>query len=183
MMVDITRELISTPPYPGDAAPRLTVEKSFSAGDRYRLSRIDMSLHAATHLDAPLHFLEEGADIASTPLSLYSGSCCVLPAEAVDTLSEAAPRLLLRGEPCLTPARIEKLLSLGVLLIGVESMSVGTAENELETHTALLKRGVALLENIDLAAAPDGLCRLCAFPLKIRGAEAAPCRAVLFYDR
>ncbi|MDO4572096.1 MAG: cyclase family protein [Clostridia bacterium] len=179
MIYDITRELLSTPPYPGEAGPVLTRERDMARGD-YNLSRIEMSLHAGTHIDAPLHYIEGGADAASTDLTLYSGSCFVLPAEALDALRQAPPRLLLRGEPALSPVRIEKLIALGVRLLGVETQSVGTREDERGPHVRLLSAGVALLENIDLAGAPDGPCVLCAFPLRIAGAEASPCRAVLF---
>lgn len=180
MIVDISRGILETPPYPGERPAALTRQMDMAKGEAYTLSRIEMSLHAATHIDAPLHFIEDGADIAATDLTLYSGTCYVLPAEALMELRQAPPRLLLRGEPRLDEARIQKLLALGVKLVGVESMSVGTADDEGGPHRALLSRGVALLENIDLSGAPDGPCVLCALPLKITGGEASPCRAVLF---
>lgn len=183
MIIDISRELLSTPPYPGDGAPVLTAVEDMDRGDGCNLRRIDTSLHAATHLDAPLHFIPHGADIASADLSIYVGECLVLPADALGALETAPPRLLLRGLPQLTPARIDKLLTLGVRLIGVETDSVGTAGNERAPHVALLSAGVALLENIDLSAAPDGPCCLCALPLRIAGAEASPCRAILFLSQ
>lgn len=181
MIVDISRGLLETPPYPGERPAALTAQMDMAKGDAFTLNRIDMSLHAATHIDAPLHYIMEGADIAATDLTLYSGTCYVLPAEALMELRQATPRLLLRGEPHLDEERIEKLLSLGVRLIGVETLSVGTADDESGPHIALLSRGLALLENIDLSGAPDGPCVLCAFPLKITGGEASPCRAVLFF--
>lgn len=179
-MVDISRGILETLPYPGERPAAITAQMDMEQGDAYTLNRIEMSLHAATHIDAPLHFIQGGADIASTDLTLYSGSCYVLPTEALMALKQAPPRVLLRGEPDLSPARIEKLTALGVKLLGVESMSVGPADDESGPHIALLSRGVALLENIDLSDAPDGPCVLCAFPLKITGGEASPCRAVLF---
>jgi len=36
-----------------------------------------------------------------------------------------------------------------------------------------------VLEGLNLAGIKDGEYTLCAFPIKVSGAEAAPCRAVL----
>lgn len=181
MIVDLTRELIKTPPYPGDAPPKLSVEHSPAMGDCYTLQRLNMSLHAATHIDAPLHFIDGGADVASLPPELFFGDCLILPAAELETLAACPARLLLRGKPDMTPARVQKLLALGVRLLGTEQNSVGEPQNEAAPHVALLSRGVALLENLDLSAAPDGPCTLLAAPLLIAGGEAAPCRALAFY--
>ena len=181
MIIDISRGLMETPPYPGERAPRLTVERDISKGDTCHLQRLEMSLHAGTHLDAPLHFIADGTDIASADLSLFLGACLVIPAEALEKLEAAPPRLLLRGVPNLSPRRVDHLLALGVRLLGVETASVGAAGDETRPHVALLSRGMALLENLDLSSAPDGPCELAALPLRITGGEASPCRAVLLY--
>ena len=34
-------------------------------GESYNLSRLETSMHAGTHVDAPLHFISGGKDIAS----------------------------------------------------------------------------------------------------------------------
>ena len=181
MIADISRGLIETPPYPGEQPPRLTLERDIKKGAACHLQRLEMSLHAATHIDAPLHFIADGMDIASADLSLFMGDCLVLPAEALGDLQKAPPRLLLRGTPNLSPRRVERLLALGIRLLGVEVASVGTAGDETRPHVALLSQGVALLENIDLSAVSDGPCKLIALPLRIHGGEASPCRAVLLY--
>ena len=49
-------------------------------------------------------------------------------------------------------------------------------------HVALLSYGVAVLENLELRNVPDGRYLLYAAPLKISGAEGAPCRAILVSD-
>ena len=181
MIIDISRGLMETPPYPGEQPPRLTVERDIKKGAAYHLQRLEMSLHVGTHIDAPLHFIADGADIASVDLPLFMGACLVIPAEALEQLEAAPPRLLLRGVPNLSPRRIEHLLTLGIRLLGVETASVGAAGDEAGPHVALLSTGMALLENLDLGDAPDGPCELVALPLRITGGEASPCRAVLLY--
>jgi arylformamidase len=46
-------------------------------------------------------------------------------------------------------------------------------------HLELARAGVAVLENLYLEGVEDGSYTLAAFPLKVQGLEAAPCRAVL----
>ena len=64
-------------------------------------------------------------------------------------------------------------------LIGTDRQSIGSYSDELSVHVALLGYGVAVLENLDLRDVPDGRYTLYAAPLKISGAEGAPCRAIL----
>ena len=44
----------------------------------------------------------------------------------------------------------------------------------------LANAGIAILENLDLSDIADGDYELFAFPIKLGGLEAAPCRAILF---
>lgn len=185
---DISRELLRTAPYPGDAAPSLTAVKRMGDGESYNLSRIETSLHAATHVDAPLHFVANGKDIASMPVEAFVGPCVVLtvPKTSLDAMyfmkRPFAPRVLLHGKGQLTESAIGYLYNQGAVLIGTDCQSVGTYSDELSSHVSLLSYGIALLENLDLRGVPDGLYTLCAAPLKIAGAEGAPCRAVLLSE-
>ena len=68
------------------------------------------------------------------------------------------------------------------MLIGTNKQSIGSYSDELSVHVALLGYGVAVLENLELRNVPDGRYLLYAAPLKISGAEGAPCRAILVSD-
>lgn len=185
---DISRELMRTPPYPGDAAPSLTAVRRMDDGESYNLSRLETSLHAATHVDAPLHFIANGKDVASMPVDVFVGPCVVLtvPKTSLDAMyfmkRPFAPRVLLHGKGLLTESAIGYLYNRGAVLIGTDGQSVGTYSDELSAHVSLLSYGIALLENLDLRGVPDGLYTLCAAPLRIAGAEGAPCRAVLLSE-
>ncbi len=185
---DISRELMRTPPYPGDAAPSLTPVCRMADGDSYNLSRLETSLHAGTHVDAPLHFLRKGKDVASMPIDAFVGPCVVLtvPKTSLDAMyfmkRPFAPRVLLHGRGQLTESAIGYLYNQGAVLIGTDSQSIGTYSDEFSSHVALLSYGIAVVENLDLRGVPDGLYRLCAAPVKIAGAEGAPCRAVLIAE-
>ena len=185
---DISRDLIKTLPYPGDEPPRLRAVHRMKDGESYNLSRLETSMHAGTHVDAPLHFIADGKDIATLALEQFVGDCVVLtvpktPLDAMYFMKRPfAPRILLHGKGELTESAIGYLYNKGLVLIGTDSQSIGTYSDELSAHTALLGYGVAVLENLDLRGVPDGCYTLCAAPLKIAGAEGAPCRAVLLSE-
>ena len=183
-IIDISRELTAAAPYAGDPAPRMHSLATHEA-DGYQLQAIVMSLHAATHVDAPLHFLPGGSDIASLPLEAFCGPCTVLtvPSGPLDAAFfmrvHVSDRVLLRGPGYLLKSAIGYLYTRGVKLVGTDRQSIGLPDDERTAHTALLTYGIAVLENLDLSAAPDGDYTLFAAPLKIVGAEGAPCRAIL----
>ena len=185
LIYDISRELLSTEPYGKDPAPvmkrRAEIEKK-----GYNLSTIRMSLHAATHVDAPLHFIPDGDDVAILPLDIFVGPCTVLtvPSRRLDAMFfmryPLKERLLLRGNGELTESGIGYLYNNGLKLIGTDRESIGSPSDEGSAHTDLLGYGIAIIENLNLAEVPDGDYFLSAAPLKIQGAEAAPCRALLY---
>ena len=182
---DISRDLLKALPYPGDEPPRLRAVHRMKDGESYNLSRLETSMHAGTHVDAPLHFIASGKDIAAMPLTHFVGECVVLtvpktPLDAMYFMKRPfAPRILLHGKGQLTESAIGYLYNQGCVLIGTDSQSIGSYSDELSVHVALLGYGVAVLENLDLRAVPDGRYTLYAAPLKISGAEGAPCRALL----
>ena len=183
-IIDISREIMGAGPYAGDPAPRMHTLATHER-DGYQLSAVVMSLHAATHIDAPLHFLEGGGDIASLPLEPYIGPCTVLtvpngPLDASFFMRASfCERVLLRGPGYMLKSAVGYLYTRGVKLVGTDRESIGTAADEKTVHVALLTYGIAILENLDLTAAADGTYTLYAAPLKIAGAEGAPCRAAL----
>ena len=182
---DISRDLIKTLPYPGDEPPRLRAVHRMADGEDYNLTRLETSMHAGTHVDAPLHFIADGTDIASLPVETFVGPCTVIsiPKAPLDAMyfmnRQITPRILIRGKGQLTESAIGYLYNQGCVLIGTDSQSIGSYSDELSSHVALLSYGIVVLENLDLKNVPDGRYMLYAAPLKIAGAEGAPCRAIL----
>lgn len=181
---DISKEILKTPPYGDDPAPSIQKLATFRKNG-YNLSSITMSLHAATHVDAPLHFIKGGADITEMPLDAFVGPCMVLsvPNITLDAMFfmrfPKVERLLLHGEGELTESGIGYLYNNGLKLIGTNRDSIGSPSNIRSIHVSILAYRIAVLENLDLEEVPDGEYFLSAVPIKIRGAEGAPCRAVL----
>src|SRR5712691_8035576 len=66
-----------TPPFPADEPPTVVWAKRLSShGTNHQ--RITTQLHIGTHIDAPLHWREEGMDIASIPLAQLLGPAVVV---------------------------------------------------------------------------------------------------------
>jgi arylformamidase len=174
-----------------------------SRGDPSNSSAVTMSLHSGTHMDAPFHFVPDGATIDNLPLDLFIGPALVHAVEAeryiktehveaieLDGITRVLfktrnSELLKRGsyDPDFVAFSVEAAEALsgrGVKLVGLDYLSVAHAGDEqTSVHRAFLNRGVALLEGIDLSAISPGRYELICFPLRIRGADGAPCRAVL----
>ena len=66
----------------------------------------------------------------------------------------------------------------GVKLVGLDYLSVAHADEQVPVHRAFQDHGVVLLEGIDLSEVAPGRYELICFPIRLRGADGAPCRAV-----
>lgn len=67
---DLSHELPSGEPYPGD--PAASVEPVATvAADGYRVAEIACSTHSGTHVDAPSHLLESGRSLGDVDVSEF----------------------------------------------------------------------------------------------------------------
>lgn len=207
---DISRPIqAGIPVWPGDTDFDFSLVARIAEGSAVNVGRIEMSVHTGTHIDAPYHFRDDGADAASVPLERYLGPCVVadvrpkathadqrgiLPEHLPAGLAEAARetgRVLLRSyadRPAgfdeamchATPELADWLAEAGVMLLGVDTDSMDAFESkELPAHNRLTEHGIAILEGIDLSQVAPGRYELVALPLKLAGADGSPVRAVL----
>lgn len=188
-IIDISADLLQAAVYPGDPAPALTWVQRLENGDSCNLSALSLGSHNGTHIDAPLHFLENGGTLAQLPLQKCVGPCTVLaassPADEAWVAQNVPPgckRLLLScrapGSP-VTVSGARALCARGIELLGVDRLSVAEAGDTAPVHRILLAAGVVLLEGIVLDGVMQKDYFLCALPVLAGAAEAAPCRAVL----
>lgn len=188
-IIDITKDLIKTQPYPGDPVPELSVFSAFANGDGCNMARLSSTLHCGTHADAPLHFIPGGKTINAVPVDRFIGECRVIEVDTVritgDYVDKHFPkgckRILIKsgGKAYFDKTGAEELAYYGYILVGTDSMSVGSAEDQTGPHRAILGEDIAVLENLDLSQVSPGKYFLIAPPVKISGVEAAPVRALL----
>ena len=189
----------STVSWENESIPVIERVSSIEAGDGYNLSRLAFSTHTGTHVDAPLHFIEDGGSSDELPLDALIGPALVI--DARDIKEEIGAELVERELPAdcervlfstrnselwdqpsfsgdfvgISPQAASLLIERGVRLVGIDYLSVGVPE----THRELLSHGVVLLEGLDMRAVAPGRYRLVCLPLRIAGADGAPARAVL----
>ena len=184
---DISQEVFSCRVYPGDPKPERIVKKTVK-DHGYNLTLFSMCAHNGTHMDAPYHFLEDGATIDQMPVETFVGECYVARHEgdvddetAREILRQAkgTPRILIAGDCTVTEAAARVFADGDVILVGNESQSVGPLKAPRKVHYILLGKGIALLEGLVMEAVPVGHYILSAAPLKLAGADGAPCRACL----
>jgi arylformamidase len=204
--LDITAPLgDATPHFPGDPEVRVTPVKALERGDPYRLCSLAMGSHAGTHLDAPSHFLRDGATVETADLTLLNGPTWIVDVPhgtrsigrtSVADVPGGMQRVLfrtsnsprwVRGEPffpdfvAVDPGGAAELLRRGVRLVGVDGLSVESdTTGQFPVHHALLAGGCWIVEGLRLAAARPGPAELRCLPLPLVGADGAPCRAVLW---
>src|SRR5512144_1700290 len=65
------------PVWPGDRTVELTQVEFMDQGDNANVTRLAMSAHTGTHVDAPHHFLNDGRTVENLPLDLLTGPCFV----------------------------------------------------------------------------------------------------------
>ncbi|MEK6602719.1 MAG: cyclase family protein [Candidatus Binatota bacterium] len=187
---------VTSPPF------ELVERKRMSRGDRNNSSALNMSAHAGTHVDAPFHFVPDGATIESLPLEIFIGPALVHAVDADRYITrEHVEAIDLKGEtrvlfktrnsqllhrPAYDPDFVafsveaaQTLVARGVKLVGLDYLSVAHADEQVPVHRAFLDHGVVLLEGVDLSEITPGRYELICFPLRLRGLDGAPCRAVL----
>jgi arylformamidase len=199
------------PVWPGDRRVRIEHVESISRGDPANVSRLHLSSHTGTHVDAPSHFLTQGLTVDRLPLELLVGPALVIDVEPVETLAISplelasvnfprdATRILLRTRNSLlwegrvfefernyvhlSPKAAEWIVRRGIRLVGVDYLSVeGLNTTEHRVHHILLEAGVVIVEGLDLSRVPPGPCQLFCLPLKVEGADGAPARVLVVRD-
>ncbi|HSD58723.1 MAG TPA: cyclase family protein, partial [Methanotrichaceae archaeon] len=174
-------------------------------GADYDLSTLTLSAHAGTHLDAPAHLIAGGKTLDQYPLNRFLLPGRVIsveddesiPRDALKDVDVRAGEALLfktRNSRCGLPRQstftedfvylsedaAQLCLDLGASLVGIDYLSVDKYGNDTApVHHLLLKNDVLILEGIDLKEVSPGEYFLLCSPLSVKGAEAAPARAIL----
>ena len=190
---DISQEVFSCQVYPDDPAPEKKTLKSMEQGEIYNLTAFSMCAHNGTHIDAPFHFVRDGKTVDEICLESVVGMAYVAEHkgivtgdDAVEIIAkakkqdpEAAQRILIKGEAEISLEAAKVFASVGILLLGNESQTIGPQNEPMAVHLALLNADVVLLEGIRLSEVPEGVYFLNAAPLNLSGTDGSPCRAVL----
>lgn len=206
--IDATATLdpATTPVYAGDAPMKFDFLKDMRRGDPLTLSAFSLGAHSGTHVDAPMHFVADGAPVDRIALDALVGPARVVQipdsVQAIDAAELArhqwrgAERVLFRTRSTerrwmssaefhrdfayIAPDAAQLLADAGVKLVGIDYISAEQfgAPAPL-THRVLLGKGIPIVEGLDLTDVPAGDYDLIVLPMKVRGHEGAPARAIV----
>ncbi|WP_164689493.1 cyclase family protein [Herpetosiphon llansteffanensis] len=195
------------PVWEGDPPIEQKRAADMNKGDICNVTRLNTGVHIGTHVDAPLHFINNDLAVESLELDHFIGDCYVVeltgtgPITGEELAAANVPsdcsRLLLKTsnsafwqeEPlrfhrdfrALDSSAARWVIEHDLRLIAIDYLSIEPfeAESGNPTHCILLGGRVGILEGINLTEVEPGAYNLICLPLKILGSDGAPARAVL----
>jgi arylformamidase len=191
--------------WPGDPSVEILPSHRLARGDSANVSELKMGTHTGTHVDAPFHFIDGAPGVDQIPLlSLYGTAAVVDVRDVEDTIGpdevkrvpDGARRVLFQTrnseiwrDPSprfpehyvsVTPDGARALVDVGVMLVGVDFLSVEKRGSPGHpTHVTLLEAGVVIVEGLNLSDVEPGDYTIACMPLKLAGMDGAPARVFL----
>jgi arylformamidase len=190
--------------WPGNPPVRVERMLDMDKGDPCNVSVMSLGAHTGTHMDAPLHFIRDGASLETLPPDATIGPARVIEIKDKESIKPAAlqPHKLRRGERILFKTRnstrswkmerfdedfvyiskeaAQYLVDHGIQTVGVDYLSVGGFRKDgLETHQILLGASLWIIEGLNLSKVAPGKYELICLPLKVLNSDGAPARALL----
>lgn len=189
--------------WPGDVQFSRSVQCDIRQGSNIHLSSLTSTVHCGAHADAPLHYNKNGGSIDQVDLSHYLGPCQVLSVSPMSGSLIRSPDFAERVLPGMTrllfktnsqphydnfntdftafdAEAIHWCGKQGIVLLGIDTASFdGFDSKDLPAHQLLFTYNIRNLECLQLGHVDDGVYELIALPLKLRGFDASPVRAIL----
>jgi len=191
--------------YPGDTPYSRDLIWTIDEGGICELSKLQMSSHSGTHIDAPSHFIPHTKSIDHYAINDFILSAQVVNIEDKKSIRsielenldiEPGDALLFKTDNSisgrcrngvfsesfvyLSPEAADFCVEKKVTLVGIDYISIEKYGDEVfPSHLKILGNDILILEGIDLKEVPQGRYTLICLPLKIKGGEASPVRAVL----
>jgi arylformamidase len=199
--IDLKNNMINWP-----GVPKFLIKSflSMKNKDACNLSLMNMTTHTGTHLDAPLHMIDEGKSIDTVLLDKFYGKTLVVDCTGCPVITKEhlagidfnkykkilfktdnSDHFLRANDFRKTYVYLDheaaKLLADKKLdLVGIDAPSIDKyATPAFTSHKILMRSEIVILEFIDLKTVEPGEYILSALPLKILGSDGSPTRAIL----
>ena len=205
---DVTLPLTpDLPVWPGDDDISVQPLSRIANGDTTNVTSLAFTSHVGTHVDAPWHFVDDGAKLNDLAIDRWIGPCVVIqiPEDAKriepDHLEAAGipddtERLIFRTTNsghwvpgklafeedyvAVSPAGARWIVDKGIRLVGIDYLSIEPFDDERnETHRTLLGNDVLVIEGLNLAGIEPGPYQLICLPLRLAAGDGAPARVLL----
>ncbi|WP_033796144.1 cyclase family protein [Bacillus pseudomycoides] len=166
-------------------------------------SRITLDVHTGTHIDAPLHMINEGATFESIPLEKLVGPVKVFDLTTVEdgiTITDLQHLDIQENDFILFKTRnsfedefnyefiflkedgAHYLAKRNIRGVGIDALGVERSQPGHPTHKALFDANIIVIEGLRLKNVPADQYFMVAAPLKLVGTDASPARVLLFKD-
>ncbi|SDJ10664.1 cyclase family protein [Salimicrobium halophilum] len=165
-------------------------------------SRIDMDLHTGTHVDSPLHMINDGETMETIAIEDLVGTVKVFDlTEAGDSINkediegfdiEQGDFVLFKTKNSFHESddfdfdftfvaedAATHLADIGIKGVGVDGLGIERSQPEHPTHRSLFQNRIIIIEGLRLKEVPEGSYFMVAAPLKIEGTDASPARILL----
>jgi arylformamidase len=163
-------------------------------------SRISLDLHTGTHVDAPLHMMNEGSTIETLPIERLVRTCKVfdltsvserITKQDIENLSiQAEDFVLFKTQNSfdegfnfefiyVAEEAAQYLAEVGISGVGIDALGIERAQEGHPTHRALMGKDIIIIEGIQLRNVEAGDYFMVAAPLKLQGVDASPARILL----
>ncbi|SDO47908.1 cyclase family protein [Alkalicoccus daliensis] len=164
-------------------------------------TRLEVDVHTGTHIDAPLHMIEQGETFETIPLDSLVGQCKVLDLTDVEdgvTKKDLEAFDIQKGDFILFKTKnsfeeafnfefiflkkdgAEYLSEIGIRGVGTDALGIERSQEGHPTHKTLFNNNVIIIEGLRLKEVAGGDYFMVAAPLKLHGTDAAPARIMLF---
>ncbi|MFX3625561.1 MAG: cyclase family protein [Ectobacillus sp.] len=164
-------------------------------------STLKMDAHTGTHIDAPLHMINEGDTFETLDIEKLVGEAKVFDLTNVEggiTAEDLADLDIQKGDfvlfktknsfdegfnfefVYLAESSAKLLAEKGVRGVGIDALGVERAQEGHPTHKTLFANNIIVIEGLTFKEVEAGTYFMVAAPLKLVGTDAAPARVLLF---
>lgn len=198
--IDLSQEIIDNMPvYPGDAKVKLYQSK-YLEKDNYNSYRLEIGMHAGTHIDTPMHLNKNKIFISEISLEKFTGNACLLDArnEKIITFKKEYTKIVNENDivllftnhsdkygsekyytdfPVINEDLADFFIDKNIKMLGMDLPSPDKYPFEL--HKKMFKNDILIIENLTNLSELVEIKNftIIAFPLKIK-AEASMVRVV-----
>jgi arylformamidase len=166
-------------------------------------SRLELDVHSGTHIDAPLHMMNDGDTFEAISIEKLVGSAKVLNLTHVeDGITKADLEkfdiqeddfLLFKTKNSfdekfnpefvyLKEDGATYLAELNINGVGIDALGVERSQPNHPTHKILFGADIIVIEGLQMKAVEAGTYFMVAAPLKLIGTDASPARVILIED-
>lgn len=192
--------------YPNNPSYSINRVSTITDDKGSNVSEVKLGTHTGTHIDAPLHFVENGMSVDEIPLERINGRAKVVTItdQMEISINELKKReiekddiiifktsnsdvyrgeVILQNYVTLNYEAAEYLVDRGVSAVGIDYLTI-ERPRELRAegksiHKILLDKSIFIIEGLDLRMVQEEIYELFCFPLKLMYADGCPVRVVL----